>query len=134
MDRKKQTPALQGVVATSSSRAGLACVPHPHMHARSDASGLLAEPPQRELLLGFWSAVKFATTLGDLRAFEHRQRLLMLGALMFVMVIGAYAVSRLTGMLQAPMSSPTRRVVPRNVRLMDCRVMLQSSASLAWGL
>lgn len=48
-----------------------------------------AEPPQDELLLGLWNAVNFATTLGDLSTFDHRQRLFMLRGTMFVMVIGA---------------------------------------------
>jgi voltage-gated potassium channel len=60
-----------------------------------------AEPPQHKLLLGLWNAVNLVTTLGDFSTFDHRQRLFMLGAMVFVMVIGAYAVSQLTGILSS---------------------------------
>jgi voltage-gated potassium channel len=60
-----------------------------------------AEPPLNKLLLGLWNAVNLVTTLGDFSTFDHRQRLFMLGAMVFVMVIGAYAVSQLTGILSS---------------------------------
>ncbi len=60
------------------------------------------EPPLHKVLLALWNAVNLVTTLGDFSTFDPRQRLFMLGAMMFVMVIGAYAISQLTGILSSP--------------------------------
>jgi hypothetical protein len=60
-----------------------------------------AEPPLQKLLLALWNAVNLVTTLGDFSTFDPRQRLFMLGAMMFVMVIGAFAISQLTGILSS---------------------------------
>ena len=60
-----------------------------------------SEPPLHKLLLALWNAVNLVTTLGDFSTFDPRQRLFMLGAMMFVMVIGAYAISQLTGILSS---------------------------------
>jgi hypothetical protein len=58
-------------------------------------------PPLQKLLLGLWNAVNLVTTLGDFSTIDPRQRLFMLGAMMFVMVIGAFAISQLTGILSS---------------------------------
>lgn len=61
-----------------------------------------AEPPLHKLLLlAVWNSVNLVTTLGDFSTFDHRQRLFMLGTMMIVMVIGAYAISQLTGILSS---------------------------------
>jgi voltage-gated potassium channel len=59
------------------------------------------EPTLHKMLLALWNAVNLVTTLGDFSPFDPRQRLFMLGAMMLVMVIGAYAISQLTGILSS---------------------------------
>jgi len=60
-----------------------------------------SEPPLHKLLLALWNSVNLVTTLGDFSTFDPRQRLFMLGAMLFAMVIGAYGISQLTGILSS---------------------------------
>jgi hypothetical protein len=61
-----------------------------------------ADPFVQKLLQGLWNSVNLVTTLGDFSAFDLRQKLFMLGAMLVAMVTGAYAVSQLTGILSSP--------------------------------
>ena len=54
---------------------------------------------QDRLLLGLWNAVNLVSTLGDFSSFDARQKLFMMGAMLCVMITGAYAVTQLTGLL-----------------------------------
>jgi voltage-gated potassium channel Kch len=60
-----------------------------------------AEPDAHKLLLGVWNAVNLVTTLGDFTGFDLRQKLFMLGAMLCVMILGAYAIGELTGILSS---------------------------------
>ena len=60
-----------------------------------------AEPLPHKLLLGLWNAFNLITTLGDFSVFEPRQKLFMLGTMLAVMVLGAYAIGELTGILSS---------------------------------
>lgn len=57
---------------------------------------------QDRLLLGLWNAVNLVSTLGDFSSFDARQKLFMMGAMLCVMITGAYAVTQLTGLLSSP--------------------------------
>ena len=81
------------------------------------------EPMPHKLLLALWNAVNLVTTLGDFSPFDPRQRLFMLGAMLFVMVIGAFAISQLTGILSSADVVAYRRIVRCNARWMACRGM-----------
>lgn len=58
-----------------------------------------ADPLAHKLLLGLWNAINLVTTLGDFSTFDVRQRMFMLGTMLGAMIIGAFAVSQLTGIL-----------------------------------
>jgi voltage-gated potassium channel len=60
-----------------------------------------ADPFAHKLLLGLWNAINLVTTLGDFSTFDVRQRLFMLGTMLGAMIIGAFAVSQLTGILSS---------------------------------
>ena len=60
-----------------------------------------SEPAGRKLLEGLWNAVNLVTTLGDFSNFDSRQKGFMLFAMLCVMIIGAYAISQLTGILSS---------------------------------
>jgi voltage-gated potassium channel len=48
-----------------------------------------------------WNAMNLVTTLGDFGQFDPRQKLFMMGTMLAFLVIGGYAVSRLTGILSS---------------------------------
>lgn len=58
-------------------------------------------PIEHRLLMGLWNAVNLVTTLGDFSSFDLRQKLFMLGAMLAVMIVGAYAIGQLTGILSS---------------------------------
>ena len=60
---------------------------------RSDA------PATRKLFTALWDGMNLVTTLGDFSDFDERKKEFMLVAMFSTMLIGGYAVSRLTGML-----------------------------------
>lgn len=55
-----------------------------------------------KLLTGLWNAVNLLSTLGDFSAFDRRQKVFMMLAMLAVMIVGAYAVGQLTGILSSP--------------------------------
>jgi hypothetical protein len=57
---------------------------------------------QHKLFLGLWNAVNLVSTLGDFSSFDVRQKAFMMGAMLCVMVTGAYAITQLTGLLSSP--------------------------------
>ena len=60
------------------------------------------QSPTSKLLQGIWNAVNLVTTLGDFSPFDSRQKTFMLLTMLGVMMVGAYAVSQLTGILSSP--------------------------------
>ena len=48
-----------------------------------------------------WNGMNLVTTLGDFSEFDRRQKLFMMGTMLAFLVIGGYAVSRLTGILSS---------------------------------
>ena len=58
-------------------------------------------PVTHKLLQGLWNAVNLVTTLGAFSDFDLRQKVFMLGAMLCVMIIGAYAIGQLTGILSS---------------------------------
>jgi hypothetical protein len=61
-----------------------------------------AEPPRLKFLQGLWNALNLVTTLGDFTHFDPYQKLFVMFVMIGVMVIGAYAVGQLTGLLSNP--------------------------------
>ncbi|CAG2150896.1 hypothetical protein LMG31506_04320 [Cupriavidus yeoncheonensis] len=60
---------------------------------RSNAS------PSTKMFAALWDGMNLVTTLGDFSEFDDRKKVFMLLAMFATMLVGGYAVSRLTGML-----------------------------------
>jgi voltage-gated potassium channel len=60
------------------------------------------DDPLHKLFLGLWNAVNLISTLGDFSSFDVRQKTFMMGAMLCVMITGAYAITQLTGLLSSP--------------------------------
>jgi voltage-gated potassium channel Kch len=58
-------------------------------------------PLEEKVLLASWNALNLISTLGDFTGIDHRQRVFMIGTMMVFIMIGGYAVSRLTGILSS---------------------------------
>jgi voltage-gated potassium channel len=56
-------------------------------------------PLGRKIFTALWNGANLVTTLGDFSEFNENQKLFMLLAMFAAVVVGGYAVSRLTGML-----------------------------------
>jgi hypothetical protein len=56
---------------------------------------------QGKLMLGLWNALNLITTLGDFSTFDASQRGFMLFIMLGVIVLGAYSMSQLTGILSS---------------------------------
>jgi hypothetical protein len=56
-------------------------------------------PFSKRLFTAMWDAVNLTTTLGDFSDFDERQKIFMLAAMLVTMLVAAYAISRLTGIL-----------------------------------
>ncbi|MDQ7980662.1 NAD-binding protein [Paraburkholderia sp. SARCC-3016] len=56
-------------------------------------------PFGKRLFTAMWDAVNLTTTLGDFSDFDERQKIFMLAAMFVTMLVAAYAISRLTGIL-----------------------------------
>lgn len=56
-------------------------------------------PFSKRLFTAMWDAVNLTTTLGDFSDFDERQKLFMLAAMFMTMLLAAFALSRLTGIL-----------------------------------
>jgi voltage-gated potassium channel Kch len=54
-----------------------------------------------KLFTGLWNAANLVTTLGDFTGFDKRQKLFMMATMLVFLMIGGYAVSRLTGILSS---------------------------------
>jgi voltage-gated potassium channel Kch len=70
------------------------------------ATGLMlldnSDAPFRHKFFGaLWNAVNLVTTLGDFTSFDERQKIFMMGTMFGFLVIGGYALSRLTGILSS---------------------------------
>lgn len=56
---------------------------------------------QGKLMLGLWNAINLVTTLGDFSEFDAKQRGFMLFIMLGVIVLGAYSMTQLTGILSS---------------------------------
>ena len=56
---------------------------------------------REKLFTGVWNAANLVTTLGDFTGFDKRQKLFMMATMLVFLMIGGYAVSRLTGILSS---------------------------------
>jgi voltage-gated potassium channel len=56
-------------------------------------------PFGKRLFTAMWDAVNLTTTLGDFSDFDERQKLFMIAAMIVTMLVAAFAISRLTGIL-----------------------------------
>lgn len=70
------------------------------------AAGLVAldttdTPTRFKLSHALWNAANLLTTLGDFTAFDERQKVFMMATMLIFLVIGGYALSRLTGILSS---------------------------------
>ncbi len=63
-----------------------------------DQSG---EPFYRRSFDGLWNSANLITTLGDFSTLDRRQKIFMLVAMFFTVVIAGWAISKLTGMLSS---------------------------------
>jgi voltage-gated potassium channel len=68
------------------------------------AAGLVAldttgAPISEKFFRAAWNATNLLTTLGDFTALDERQRVFMMGTMFVFLMIGGYALSRLTGIL-----------------------------------
>jgi hypothetical protein len=64
-----------------------------------------------------WNAVNLISTLGDFTPFNERQKIFMIGAMFSFLIIGGYAISRLTGILSsdAAISYRENRIMQRQL-------------------
>jgi hypothetical protein len=58
-------------------------------------------PFDDKVVLSWWNALNLISTLGDFTSINHNQRLFMIGTMLVFIMIGGYAVSRLTGILSS---------------------------------
>jgi voltage-gated potassium channel len=58
-------------------------------------------PATRKIFTALWNGVNLVTTLGAFSEFDGHQRVFMLLAMFATLVVGGFAVSRLTGMLSS---------------------------------
>jgi len=70
-----------------------------------DSSG---EPLGNKFFNGLWNATNLITTLGDFSGFNQQQKVFMLVAMFMSLIIGGYAISRLTGLLSSDAALATR--------------------------
>jgi voltage-gated potassium channel len=63
-----------------------------------DSSG---QPLSATMFRGVWNALNLITTLGDLSDLDEREKVFMMATMVAFLVIGAYAVSGLTGVLSS---------------------------------
>lgn len=54
-----------------------------------------------KIMTAWWNALNLISTLGDFTSIDHRQRLFMIGTMFAFIMVGGYAVSRLTGILSS---------------------------------
>jgi voltage-gated potassium channel len=59
------------------------------------------QPMRAKAFTALWNAVNLITTLGDFNSFNERQKIFMIGAMFSFLIIGGYAISRLTGILSS---------------------------------
>jgi hypothetical protein len=60
-----------------------------------------AEELPAKVLRGLWNAVNLVTTLGDFTSFDQREKIFMMATMGAFLMIGGYALSRLTGILSS---------------------------------
>src|SRR5262245_33100080 len=58
-----------------------------------DSSG---QPLTAKLFRGLWNALNLVTTLGDFTSLDRREQIFMMLTMVFFLIIGGYALSRLT--------------------------------------
>jgi hypothetical protein len=63
-----------------------------------DQSG---EPFYRKVFDALWNSANLLTTLGDFSSFDRRQKIFMLLAMLFTVIIAGWAISKLTGLLSS---------------------------------
>ena len=59
------------------------------------------QPLQAKLFRGLWNALNLVTTLGDFTSLDQREKVFMMATMVFFLIIGGYALSRLTGILSS---------------------------------
>jgi voltage-gated potassium channel len=93
---------------------------------QSDASFL------KKVFTALWDGVNLVTTLGDFSDFNQSQRVFMLVAMFATLVIGGYAVSRLTGMLSGDdvMAYRENRIMERKLEQLADHVVVVGFHSL----
>ena len=63
-----------------------------------DSSG---QPIAAKVFRGVWNALNLVTTLGDFTSLDPREKVFMMATMVLFLVIGGYALSRLTGILSS---------------------------------
>ena len=58
-----------------------------------------SNPLYKKLFTALWDGVNLVTTIGDFAEFDERQKVFMLLAMVAMLVVGGFAISKLTGML-----------------------------------
>jgi voltage-gated potassium channel len=86
----------------------------------------------KKLFTALWDGVNLVTTLGDFSDFNESQRVFMLVAMFATLVIGGYAVSRLTGMLSGDdvMAYRENRIMERKLEQLANHVVVVGFHSL----
>lgn len=87
---------------------------------------------QEKVFAAVWNAVNLISTLGDFTSFNQDQKMFMIGAMFTFLVIGGYAVSRLTGLLSAPavVSYRENKMVERTLDRLKDHVIVIGFGSL----
>jgi voltage-gated potassium channel len=95
------------------------------------ATGLVAldesaEPWSAKAFRALWNAVNMITTLGDFTPFNDRQKTFMLVTMLGFLLMGGYAVSKLTGLLsnEAVMLMRENRMAERQLEALSGHVMV----------
>jgi len=85
-----------------------------------------------KVFTGLWDGVNLVTTLGDFGEFNQSQKVFMLMAMFATLVIGGFAVSRLTGMLSGDdvMAYRENRIMERKLEQLANHVVVVGYHSL----
>lgn len=90
------------------------------------------EPVTKKAFTALWDGANLVTTLGDFSDFNERQKAFMLLAMFATMLVGGFAVSRLTGMLSGDdvMAYKENRVMERKLENLTNHVVVVGFYSL----
>ncbi|MEI6001769.1 NAD-binding protein [Paraburkholderia bengalensis] len=89
-------------------------------------------PFSTRLFAAMWDAVNLITTLGDFSDFDERQKIFMLGAMFVTMLVAAFALTRLTGILSGDdvIAYRENRAMERKLEHLDNHVVIVGYRSL----